>query len=73
MIDKERTRQDDMDAAGGVEGGMPSGSAGGPGQDELEKKRPRKETSPKSRIGGDFGQGSFEQSQNRGSAETGRR
>ena len=31
--------QDPNDEAGGKEGGMATGSAGGPGQDELEEKR----------------------------------
>ena len=30
----------DLDLAGGVEGGMPAGSAGGPSQSDVEKRLP---------------------------------
>jgi hypothetical protein len=69
----------DRDAAGGVEGGMASGSAGGPGQDELERAEPRQgagagddASGPKAgeKVMGDLGQGSFEQTQ--GGADAGR-
>jgi hypothetical protein len=62
----------ELDLAGGVEGGMESGSAGGPDQEDLENPAKAKsshagdDASPaagdRQKVTSDMGQGSFEQS-----------
>jgi hypothetical protein len=68
--DRERSHAND-DAAGGVEGGMPSGSAGGPSQAAKERQvdedaeadgRKTPSTNVEDKIG-DLGKGSHEQTQ----------
>jgi hypothetical protein len=74
-----------QDAAGGMEGGMASGTAGGPGEEELQNgaltRTPETDAPEKAKESavaqhqeamGDMGQGSFEQSQDRGAADRGR-
>jgi hypothetical protein len=67
---RERSHAND-DAAGGVEGGMPSGSAGGPGLAEQERQVDKDaqadgsktpSTNVEDKIG-DLGKGSHEQTQ----------
>jgi hypothetical protein len=67
--DRNRGRGDD-DAAGGAEGGMASGSAGGPSQADLEGSDDKAggfgEKTPGTDVGakvGDLGKGSHEQTQ----------
>ena len=70
----------DRDAAGGMEGGMAAGSAGGPGQNDLERAEPdeaAQDDGPARPVGresvaGDLGQGSFEQTQGGASPGSGR-
>ena len=72
MIESERDgKHTDLDAAGGMEGGMPSGSAGGPSQAEMEEREKKDaaaagEKTPGSKVAdelGDLGKGSHEQTQ----------